>query len=139
MPTQVSTKDTNLTEITEKSADGKVILAHYFVDKLRRIQGKWQFFYKNGRIASEANFKDGVREGKTILYYDLPNSPIWKVLRYQKGVIHGNCIEHTYNPHVCKIITFVNGQQVRMSHLQKHLYPHRIPVGPGLTDYGRTR
>ena len=80
-------KEGNIT-ISKLYEKDKVIAEGGTVDPQGRQQGKWTYYYADGKIKSTGSFKDGLREGAWIFYY--PNQQIQQQGNYVKNLPDGN-------------------------------------------------
>ena len=86
----------------EKLGEGKL-------DKAERKQGHWKFFFSDGKLRSEGNFKNGKREGKWTFYFKSEN--IEQKGNYKNGKPEGFWIWYYDNGNIRRKGNFIKGKE----------------------------
>ncbi|MBC7886278.1 MAG: tetratricopeptide repeat protein [Ferruginibacter sp.] len=95
-------------DISFYGADGtKISQAYYSKEGL--IEGKFTYFYKNGRSSMEGLYKNGLQDGKKTYYY--ANNKISQEGNYKDDKAHGYFINYYNNGQVSSEGWYVEGEQ----------------------------
>jgi antitoxin component YwqK of YwqJK toxin-antitoxin module len=97
--------------------DGTIIASYIFkdgilegtgiIDEKGKYQGKWYFFYENGKVLETGYYRDGKKSGEWIVYDTLGN--IIEVMNYFNGKLDGEYIFYFYNGNVKRKIYYQDG------------------------------
>lgn len=74
----------------------------------RKRVGSWKYFYKNGALMSEENYKDGELHGKQLVYY--PKGQVTEFSEYKKGLLDGVTSKFSSKGILIEEITYKNGR-----------------------------
>ncbi len=77
-------------------------------DNETKWEGKVITYFKNGKLSSEATYKNGLLEGESIRYYE--NGLIETKIPFKNNKIDGTALIFTDNGAKCKRIEYVNGE-----------------------------
>jgi antitoxin component YwqK of YwqJK toxin-antitoxin module len=78
----------------------------YFIGKKR--VGSWRYLFKDGKILSQENYKNGVLNGELINYY--PDKTITELSLYKNGLQHGASKKYSDKGILIEEITYLNGK-----------------------------
>jgi antitoxin component YwqK of YwqJK toxin-antitoxin module len=102
--------DTKGNILNSKQYDEKGILSgEGITDKEGKKQGKWKFFYDDGKIKSEGNFVHDKREGKWLYYFN--SGMTEQIGNYKNGKPHGQWIWYYENQKLRRTGEFDNGYE----------------------------
>ncbi|GAB4301517.1 MAG: hypothetical protein Kow0068_24420 [Marinilabiliales bacterium] len=77
---------------------------------LHQKEGKWTYWYENGKKWSEGTFKNGLSDGKFTIYYQSGKKNY--EASYKQGVPHGEWIFYDEYGKKYKKVIFKNGEKV---------------------------
>lgn len=80
--------------------------AHLFAESPDKCNGKMLIYYKNGQIAAESYYKNGLHDGKSTRFYENGNKEY--VLHFKNGLREGEHIYYHENGKVDSKVTFKN-------------------------------
>ena len=91
--------------IEEYSDDGRILGKGVKLNGVK--QGNWKYFFVNGNIKSEVEYKDGIRHG---IYRDWNVDGVLQIETFfQEGKTHGLWKEYYENGNVREIARYVDG------------------------------
>ncbi|MCL7753419.1 toxin-antitoxin system YwqK family antitoxin [Polaribacter sp. Z022] len=73
----------------------------------RKRVGNWKYFYADGSLMSEENYKDGKLEGEQLIYY--PDGQVTEFAIYKNGLKHGVISKYSSKGILIEEITYKNG------------------------------
>jgi antitoxin component YwqK of YwqJK toxin-antitoxin module len=76
--------------------------------KGRNRIGSWKYFYPDGTIMSEENYKDGKLDGVQIVYYQ--DGKVTEFATYKNGLLDGAVSKYSYKGVLIEEITYVKGK-----------------------------
>ncbi|CAL2101483.1 Antitoxin component YwqK of the YwqJK toxin-antitoxin module [Tenacibaculum sp. 190130A14a] len=85
---------------------GKVKSKGWMIGKNR--EGKWMYYFGNGKVFSEENYKDGKLEGVVRNYY--PNGKLTEETYYKEGKKEGSSKVYTDDGILIEEVAYVNGK-----------------------------
>ena len=74
----------------------------------RERVGNWKYFYPNGEIMSEENYKNGKLEGEQLIYY--PDGLVTEFAVYKNGLKHGVISKYSSEGILIEEITYKEGK-----------------------------
>ncbi len=70
--------------------------------------GNWKYFYPDGTLMSEENYKDGKLEGEQLVYY--PDGQVTEFAVYKDGLLDGVVSKYSSKGVLIEEITYKNGK-----------------------------
>jgi len=104
--------------------DNRNIYMEGGISKEKR-DGEWNAYFKDGKMQSEAIYKDGQQVGTEKVYYE--NGRLMYEAPYENGQLHGTMKEYYQNGTLKKIINYQNG-------LKSGVYKHYFDNGKLMKD-----
>ncbi|WP_299665577.1 toxin-antitoxin system YwqK family antitoxin [uncultured Polaribacter sp.] len=77
------------------------------LDKRKRV-GNWKYFYPNGILMSEENYKNGTLHGTQLVYY--PDGQITEFAEYKNGFLEGVSSKYSSKGVLIEKITYKDGK-----------------------------
>ena len=74
----------------------------------RKRVGNWKYFYANGELMSEENYKDGKLEGEQLIYY--PDGQVTEFAVYKNGLKDGVISKYSSDGILIEEITYKEGK-----------------------------
>ncbi|QNM86170.1 toxin-antitoxin system YwqK family antitoxin [Polaribacter pectinis] len=74
----------------------------------KKRTGNWKYFYPDGTLLSEENYKDGKLEGEQLIYY--PDGQVTEFAIYKDGLLDGVCSKYSSKGILIEEITYENGK-----------------------------
>lgn len=74
----------------------------------RKREGNWKYFYPDGTLLSEENYKNGELHGDQIVYY--PDGLVTEFATYNNGMLEGVCSKYSNKGVLIEEITYKNGK-----------------------------
>jgi antitoxin component YwqK of YwqJK toxin-antitoxin module len=97
---------------------------------------KWKFYYPEGQLLGELSYKNGLRDGKAIGYYQ--NRKVALRAEYKKGVYNGERKRYSPDGTILDTVNFYSGEALKyeinellVPSLQR---PHMLPYGTVYDD-----
>ncbi|WP_299059981.1 toxin-antitoxin system YwqK family antitoxin [uncultured Polaribacter sp.] len=74
----------------------------------RKRVGNWQYFYPDGTLMSEENYKNGKLEGEQLVYY--PNGQVTEFATYKNGLLDGVTSKYSSKGVLIEEVTYKEGK-----------------------------
>ncbi|KGL63717.1 toxin-antitoxin system YwqK family antitoxin [Polaribacter sp. Hel1_85] len=74
----------------------------------RKRVGNWKYFYTDGTLMSEENYKDGKLDGEQLIYY--PDGLVTEFAIYKDGLKHGVVSKYSSKGILIEEITYASGK-----------------------------
>ncbi|MEE9407793.1 MAG: toxin-antitoxin system YwqK family antitoxin [Polaribacter sp.] len=75
----------------------------------RKRTGNWKYFYPDGTLMSEENYKEGLLHEEQLIYY--PDGQVTEFSIYKNGLLDGVCSKYASNGTLIEEVTYANGIQ----------------------------
>ncbi|AQS93347.1 hypothetical protein BXQ17_04290 [Polaribacter sp. BM10] len=74
----------------------------------RKRVGNWQYFYPDGTLMSEENYKNGKLDGEQLVYY--PNGQVTEFATYKNGLLDGVTSKYSSKGVLIEEVTYKEGK-----------------------------
>lgn len=77
------------------------------LNRKKRV-GNWKYYYPDGTIMSEENYKNGLLNGEQLVYY--PDGQVTEFAVYKDGLLHGVTSKYSDQGVLIEEVTYLNGK-----------------------------
>jgi len=77
------------------------------LNRKKRV-GNWKYYYPDGTIMSEENYKNGLLDGEQLVYY--PDGQVTEFAVYKDGLLHGVASKYSDQGVLIEEVTYLNGK-----------------------------